>query len=177
MSHSHPAVVLSRIVYSFFLNWAVELAVRLKQEDRKANSNWVPSIISPKTLCPISVDRGNIQTGLDWEQATTTADIASRFSQPTYDGKNPSRLATPAELKEIFRQCGTNLPVRALKTAWLSSTRGIAPKVGGGLAYDGSVLTVNSSTRQVEWREPNDGGEYGLLFVRDESFPSECSPS
>ena len=172
MSHSHPAVVFPRIVYSFFLSWAAELAVRLKQEDKEANSNWVPSIISPKTLRPISVDRGNIQTGLDWEQATTRADVALRFSPPTYDGTKPARLATPAELREIFRQCGTNLPTHAPRTAWLSSTRGVAPKVGGGLTHDGSVLTVNSTTKQAKWQKPNDGGEYGLLFVRDEHSPS-----
>lgn len=172
MSHAHPAAAFPRIVYSFFLRWAAELAARLQQENRNANSHWVPSIISPKTFCPISVDRGNIQTGLDWDEATTRADIASRFSPPTYDGTNPARLPTLAELKEIFKQCGTNLPTYAPRTAWLSSTRGVAPKVGGGFGYDGSVLTVNSATGQAEWRGPNDGGEYGLLFVRDERSPS-----
>lgn len=172
MSHPNPAAAFPRIVYSFFLNWAAELAARLNQEDRKANSHWVPSIISPKTLRPIAVDRGNIQTGLDWEQATTRAEMALRFSPPTYDGTNPARLATPAELKEIFRQCGPNLPVHAPRTAWLSSTRGVTPKVGGGLTHDGSVLTVNSATKQAKWQKPNDGGEYGLLLVRDERSPS-----
>lgn len=171
MSHSHPAVVFPRIVYSFFLSWAAELAVRLKQEDKEANSNWVPSIISPKTLRPISVDRGNIQTGLDWEQATTRADVALRFSPPTYDGTKPARLATPAELREIFRQCGTNLPTHAPKTAWISATRGIAGN-RRRFGHDGSVLTVNSATKQAKWQKPNDGGEYGLLFVRDEHSPS-----
>lgn len=176
MSHPNPAVVFPRIVYSFFLSWAAELAARLKQEDkqedREASSNWVPSIISPRTLRPISVDRGNIQAGLDWEQATTRADIAARFSPPTYDETKPARLATPAELKEIFRQCGDNLPVYAPNTAWLSSTRGISAKVGGGFAHDGSVLTVNSATGRAQWRGPDGEGKYGLLFVRDEHSPS-----
>lgn len=172
MSHSHPAVVFPRIVYSFFLSWAAELAARLKQEDKEANSNWVPCIISPKTLRPISVDVESIQANLDRQQAAALADKALRFPQPTYDGTNPARLATSAELREIFRQCGTNLPTHAPRTAWLSSTRGVAPKVGGGLTHDGSVLTVNSATKQAKWQKPNDGGEYGLLFVRDEHSPS-----
>ncbi len=168
MSHSHPAVAFPKIVYGFFLNWAAELAVRLKQEDREASSNWVPTIVSPTTLCPISVDRENIQRNLNWEQATDLA-------QAVVDADTLARLATPAELREIFRQCGTNLPVHAPETAWLSSTRGVAPGVGGGLICDGSVLTVNSSTRDVKWCGPNDdqpAQNYGLLFVRDELVPS-----
>lgn len=171
MSHSHPAVVFPRIVYSFFLSWAAELAARLKQEDKEANSNWVPCIISPKTLRPISVDVESIQANLDRQQAAALADKALRFPQPTYDGTNPARLATSAELKEIFMQCGSNLPVHAPKTAWISATRGIAGN-RRRFGHDGSVLTVNSATKQAKWQKPNDGGEYGLLFVRDEHSPS-----
>jgi hypothetical protein len=171
MSHPNPAVVFPRIVYSFFLSWAAELAARLKQEDKEANSNWVPSIISPKTLRPISVDIESIQANLDRQQAAALADKALRFSPPTYDGTNPARLPTQGELREIFTQCGSNLPVYAPSTAWLSATRGIAGNKRR-FSHDGSVLTVNSETKQAEWRGPNDGGKYGLLFVRDEHSPS-----
>jgi hypothetical protein len=177
MSHSHPVVAFSKIFHVFFLSWATHLALKLAiknreeelaakpRQDNEVSLGWVPTIVSPTTLCPISVDRENIQRNLNWEQATDLA-------QAVVDADTLARLATPAELREIFRQCGSNLPTHAPKTAWLSSTRGISAKVGGGFAHDGRVLTVNSETKQAEWRGPNDGGKYGLLFVRDEHSPS-----
>lgn len=174
MTRPHPATFFPNFVYTYFLSYAAEVAARLGQEDRKANAHWVPAIISPKTLKPIEVDRANIRMGLDWTEATTRADIAKRFPAQTYDGTEEPRLATPAELKEIFARCGETLPVHSPKTAWLSSTRGVSPRVGGrGLEYDGTILTVNSATGQAKWLGPDDDHQnYGLLFVRDERSPS-----
>jgi hypothetical protein len=197
MPNLNLVTAFPRAIYVFCLCWAAGLEARLREEDKKknsdwvpaivspttlrpieeedkkANSDWVPAIVSPTTLRPIEVDRGNIKRGLDCAQATTAVDIARRFPVQQYDGAEPPRLATTAELKEIFRQCGNNLPVHSPKTAWLSSTRGVGPRVGGGLEYDGSVLTVNFATRQAEWHGPDDGHQdYGVIFVRDQRIPS-----
>jgi hypothetical protein len=140
MSHPNPAVVFPRIVYSFFLSWAAELAARLKQEDKEANSNWVPSIISPKTLRPISVDRESIQANLDWEQAAALADKPFAFPhQPMMEPIQPV-LPLQLSLEKFLDSAEVISPSTRLTQLGFLRPEGFPPKSEADLAHDGSVF-------------------------------------
>lgn len=178
MFPQNPLAVLrwiSQVNQMFWLTWATELAARLDEGGKE--QNWVPVILSSSTHCRLELNRNAICCGLDFQQAAARADAMRRFCKPSYEkGRGPDRLATPGELQEIFHQCGHNLPLGSLKTAWLSATRGIGKDLGTGFCHDGTVLTV---TRDgiLEWHGPEGkpSRKYGVLLVRDvneERFPS-----